>query len=123
MKESTIEKRLARDNELYRGTGGRSDENRDYGFRPAFFDYASQTVYLSRFADGKLAPMHILDGLPEEVVVDRTPTGRVLRTRASLVAGFERNGMFYTRKAAARAVAALRSRRIVRVEDKRRVLP
>jgi len=123
MGESTMEQRLARENEAFRGSGGRSEENRDYGFRPAFFDYASQKVYLSRFADGKLAPMHILDGLPEEVVVDRTPTGRVLRTRASLVAGFERNGMFYTRKAAARAVAALRSRRIARVEDKRRVLP
>ena len=123
MGESTMEQRLARENEAFRGSGGRSEENRDYGFRPAFFDYASQKVYLSRFADGKLAPMHILDGLPEEVVVDRTPTGRVLRTRASLVAGFERNGMFYTRKAAARAVAALRSRRPARVEDKRRVLP
>ena len=123
MSEGTMEQRLARENEAFRGSGGRSEENRDYGFRPAFFDYASQKVYLSRFADGKLAPMHILDGLPEEVVVDRTPTGRVLRTRASLVAGFERNGMFYTRKAAARAVAALRSRRAVPIEEKRRVLP
>jgi hypothetical protein len=118
-----MEQRLARENESFRGSGGRSEENRDYGFRPAFFDYASQKVYLSRFADGTLAPMHIMDGLPEEVVVDRTPAGRVLRTRASLVSGFERNGMFYTRKAAARAVAALRSRRSVRIEDKRRVLP
>ena len=111
MKESTIEKRLARDNELYRGTGGRSDENRDYGFRPAFFDYASQKLHLSRFADGHLAPLHLLEGLPDEAVVDRAPNGRVLSVRASLVAGFERNGLFYTRKAAARAIAALRSRR------------
>lgn len=111
MKESTIEKRLARENELYRGTGGMSEGNRDYGFRPAFFDYASQRLYLSRFADGRLAPLHLLEGLPEEVVVDRAPNGRVLSVRASLVSGFERNGLFYTRKAAARAVAALRSRR------------
>jgi hypothetical protein len=111
MRESTIEKRLARENELYRGTGGRSETNRDYGFRPAFFDYASQRLYLSRFADGRFAPLHLLEGLPEEVIVDRAPNGRVLSVRASLVSGFERNGLFYTRKAAARAVAALRSRR------------
>lgn len=123
MSEGTMEQRLARENEAFRGSGGRSEENRDYGFRPAFFDYASQKVYLSRFGDGTLAPMHLLDGLPDEVVVDRAASGRVLRTRASLVAGFERNGMFYTRKAAARAVAALRSRRTPRVEEKRRVLP
>jgi hypothetical protein len=106
-----IEKRLARENERHRGTGGLSDENREYGFRPAFFDYASQRLYFSRFADGRLAPLHLSEGLPEEVVVDRAPNGRVLSVRASLVAGFERNGLFYTRKAAARAIAALRSRR------------
>jgi len=107
----TMEQRLARENEAFRGTGGRSEENRDFGFRPAFFDFASQMLYLSRYLDGRIAPLHLLDGLPEEVVVDRAPNGRVLATRASLVAGFERNGLFYTRKAAARAVAALRSRR------------
>ena len=123
MKEDTIEQRLARQNESYRGSGGRSEENRDYGFRPAFFDYASQKLHLSRFVDGRPAPMHLLDGLPDEVVVDRAPGGRVLRTRASLVAGFERKGMFYTRKAAARAVAALRSRRALRLGEGRRLAP
>ena len=111
MKEDTIEQRLARESERHSGTGGRSEENREFGFRPAFFDYASQKLYLSRFADGRLAPLHVADGLPDEAVVDRAPDGRVLSTRASLVAGFERNGVFYTRKAAARALAALRSRR------------
>ena len=111
MKELTIEQRLARENERWQGSGGRSDENREFGFRPAFFDYASQKLYLSRFPDGRPAPLHLVDGLPDEVVVDRAPGGRVLSVRASLVSGFERNGMFYTRKAAARALAALRSRR------------
>ena len=123
MREGTIEQRLAQQNESYRGSGGRSEENRDYGFRPAFFDYASQKVYLSRFADGSPAPMHVLAGLPDEVVVDRAASGRVLRTRASLVAGFERKGMFYTRKAAARAVAALRARPASQHGKARRLVP
>ena len=111
MKELMSQQRLDAENVAYLGTGGRSQENTDTGFRPAFFDYASQKLYLSRFPDGRLAPLHLLDGLPEEVVVDRASNGRVLRARASLVAGFERSGYFYTRKAAARAAAAMRSRR------------
>lgn len=49
------------------------------GFRPAFLDYATMTIFPSEFAAG------------------------VLVARATLVAGFERNGFFYTRTAAARA--------------------
>ncbi len=110
MKDVMNRQRLDEENTLHLGTGGRSQENAHAAFRPAFFDYASQKLYLSRFADGRLAPLHLLDGLPEEVIVDRALCGRVIAARASLVAGFERNGSFYTRKAAARAVAALRGR-------------
>ena len=75
------------------------------GFTPAFLDYATCTIYPSRFADGRAAPMHLRDGLPDEVVVSRSLLGRVLATKATLVAGFERGGFFYTRTAAARAIA------------------
>src|SRR4051812_22539025 len=85
----------------------RRRETRRYGFRPAFFDFATQRLYLSRFADGRLAPVHLLDGLPDEAVVDRAASGRVLTPRASLVAGFERDGDFYTREAAAKVLAGL----------------
>ena len=104
MKGLMNQQRLVEENALHVGTGGRSQENSGLGFRPAFFDYASQKLYLSRFADGRLAPIHLLDGLPEEAIVDRAPSGRVIAARASIVAGFERNGYFYTRKAAAKAV-------------------
>ena len=49
------------------------------GFRPAFLDYATMTIYPSEFA------------------------AQVLVAKATLIAGFERNGFFYTRTAAARA--------------------
>jgi len=110
MKDVMNRRRLEGENTLHLGTGGRSEENAHAAFRPAFFDYASQKLYLSCFANGCAAPLHLLEGLPEEVIVDRAPCGRVIAARASLVAGFERNGCFYTRKAAARAVAALRGR-------------
>ena len=60
------------------------------GFRPAFLDYATMTIYPCDFA------------------------GRVVVAKATLVAGFERKGYFYTRAAAARA---MREWAILRVFD------
>ena len=97
------EELLKQENELHEGTGGRSQENRDLGFRPAFLDFQTQVIYPSRFADGRPAPIHVLDGLPDEVIVDRAASGRVVAAKASLISGFVRNGFFYTRAAAARA--------------------
>jgi len=99
------EKLLQNENAVHTATGGRSEENSSLGFRPAFLDFATQIIYMSCFADGRLAPFHLLDGLPDEVVLERTPTGRVLAAKATLISGFVRNGFFYTRTAAARAVA------------------
>jgi hypothetical protein len=96
---------LKRENQVHAGTGGRSQGNAGLGFKPAFLDFATQAIYPSRFADGRLAPFHILDGLPEEVVVDRLPSGRVIAAKATLISGFVRNGFFYTRAAAAKAAA------------------
>jgi hypothetical protein len=96
---------LQEQDERYAGTGGRSDVNRDLGFRPAFLDCSTCAIYLSRFRDGRIAPLHVLDGLPDDVVLVRAETGHALMVKSSLVAGFERHGFFYTRRAAARAVA------------------
>src|SRR5712664_2249112 len=81
---------LKRENVAHAGTGGRSEENTGLGFRPAFWDFATQIIHLSRFANGRLAPLHLLDGLPDEVVAIRSPSGRVIAAKATLVAGFER---------------------------------
>jgi hypothetical protein len=96
---------LQKENERFAGTGGRSEVNRDLGFRPAFFDCSTCEIYLSRFRDGRIAPLHLLDGLPDEVVLVRADCGRVVVVKSTLVSGFERNGFFYTRSAAARAVS------------------
>ena len=104
MKRVLNEKVLKRENVVHEGTGGRSQANSGLGFRPAFYDFATQRIYPSRFADGRLAPFHLLDGLPDEVIVDRLPNGRVVSAKATLISGFVRDGFFYTRTAAARAV-------------------
>jgi hypothetical protein len=97
------EKQLQHENVVHTGSGGRSQENSGLGFKPAFLDFQTQKIYPSRFADGRLAPFHLLDGLPDEVVVDRATSGRVVTAKATLISGFVRNGFFYTRAAAARA--------------------
>ncbi len=73
-------------------TGATSGSCRTGGFRPAFYDFATATLYLSRFADGRIAPLHLLEGLPQGLVA-----------KGTLVSGFERGGYFYTRTATARA--------------------
>jgi hypothetical protein len=97
--------RLRSENAALAGTGGVSRGNAGFGFRPAFLDFSTLTIYPSRFADGRPAPFHLLDGLPDEVVADRSVTGRVVAAKATIVSGFERGGFFYTRQAAARACA------------------
>ena len=105
MKPIMNEALLRQENSVHAGSGGRSEENASLGFRPAFYDFATQKIYLSRFPDGRLAPCHLLDGLPDEIVVDRAPSGRVTAVKATVISGFVRNGYFFTRTAAARAVA------------------
>jgi hypothetical protein len=100
------ESRLKLENVRYVGTGGVSRENRRYGFRPAFMDLQTKAVYLARFADGRPAPLHLLDGLPDELVLSRDAAGRVAEVRASVISGFEQEGRFYTRDEAAAALAA-----------------
>jgi hypothetical protein len=95
---------LQLDTQAHRGTGGVSAENRQLGFRPAFRDMETGQTYPSTFSDGRPAPFHILDGLPEPLVLARDRHGRISRVLGSIVAGFLRDGIFYTRAEAAALV-------------------
>lgn len=93
---------LATENARFAGSGGVSQGARRQGFLPAFLDRGTGEVYLSRFADGRLAPIHVLDGLPVRLVVMHN-THRVTAAKASVIAGFVRSQSFYTRAQAALA--------------------
>jgi hypothetical protein len=97
--------RLCKENYAFKGTGGVSEENRSRGFMPAFYDFESGVIHIARFRDGSPAPMHLLDGLPNEWVKERLPSGRVTLIKNSIVAGFLNEGRFYTREQAAHALA------------------
>lgn len=105
MKQALTDKTLYRENCVFRDTGGVSSENRSYGFRPAFLDTQTGVVYDSCHPDGKPAPCHLLDGLPQELVTERHPSGRVAGVKGSIIAGFVQHGRFYDRAEAAKQMA------------------
>jgi hypothetical protein len=99
------EQLLKTQNRLFEGTMGISQNNHGAGFVPAYLDLHTGRAVESRFADGRPAPVHLLDGLPAAWVAERAPDGRVVRARDGIVAGFLRDGRFYTREQAARTVS------------------
>jgi hypothetical protein len=88
---------LKREAERYLGSGARSPENYAAGLRPAFIDRETGVVYVSRFADRRPAPFHLLDGLQDEVVLERRSCGRVVTVKPSVVSGFVLHRHFLTR--------------------------
>ncbi len=97
--------RLKKRSAAYRGTGGTSAEARPEGFVPAFIDRDASQVYRSCFADGSPCPVHLLEGLPADLVARRDDAGHVQAVKSSVVAGFLRDGRFYTREQTARIVS------------------
>jgi len=95
---------LRQQNAYYRDTGGVSRNNRGAGFAPAFCDSETGRTELSRFAGGAPAPCHLIDGLPDDWVVARDAAGHTTAVKQTVVVGFVRNGRFYTREQAMRAV-------------------
>jgi hypothetical protein len=63
------------------------------GFRHAFLDLATCAIYVPIDRSGRSAGFHCFEGLPDEVA----------ERWWMLIAGFERKGLFYTRRSAARA--------------------
>jgi hypothetical protein len=95
---------LHHQNLAFQGTGGVSAGNRAQGFTPAFLDTDTGIIHLARYADGRPAPMHLLEGLPSELFLSCGAAGESTAVKPSLIAGFIRTGLFYTREQAARCV-------------------
>lgn len=100
---------LKTENLVFSGTAGVSHENRGNGFRPAFYDIESGRVEISRFQNGQPAPMHMIDGLPKSWIVERDAALKATSIKCSVIAGFVRNGYFYTRSQAAEAVGCIKN--------------
>ena len=97
---------LKEQNDTYRGTRGVSAGCMDLGYVPAFHNSDTGETCRSQFADGRPAPMHLLDGLPDSWILKRNARQRAIKVKASIIAGFLRNGRFYTREQVANACLA-----------------
>lgn len=102
------------ENIRFRGTGGRSQGNHQCEFVPGFIDTATGEIYRSRYSDGRPAPMHMLEGLPSNVVIRRSSSGSVAMVKSSIISGFIHQRRFYTREQAATAVKTLRQIPVLR---------
>jgi hypothetical protein len=94
---------LQRQNRTFAGSGGVSQNNSAAGFVPGYFNTRSGVAVRSCFSDGAPAPIHLLDGLPDSWILTRGNQGKVLEARPEVIAGFIRDGIFYTREEAALA--------------------
>jgi hypothetical protein len=95
---------IAQQSLAYRGTGGVSVENRAFGFLPAFLDRESGQIHLSCDARGIPAAVHQFDGMPADWIVKCGRDGKPCAVKASIVAGFVREGYFFTREQAAQLI-------------------
>ena len=98
MAQTMTKEILASQNEKFAGSGGVSHDNKDMGFVPGFLDEETGSVYPSRHADGSPAAVHLIEGLPENLVLKRDSAGRVCVIKATVIAGFIRDGLFFTRE-------------------------
>ena len=92
---------LCTENLAYADTNGISQNNRALNLRPAFLDKSTGRIEIAKLKDGEPAPMHIISWLPEEWATCFDDNGLVLGLRPGIIAGFERDGRFYTRDEAA----------------------
>ena len=78
---------LQSENQIYEGTGGISKENYAKGFEPAFLDSHTGIIYRSCFIDGRPAPVHVMDGLPNNLVTKRNASGVVIAIKDGVISG------------------------------------
>ena len=102
----TMSKRyLELEEDVHRGTGGVATENRHLGFVPAFMDSSTGRVYQCILADGRPSAFHVLDGLPDALVVAHDRRGRPAQVVGTMISGFTLDNRFYTRKQTAAQVS------------------
>ena len=89
---------LAEQRGVYDKLGGSVFRDASFGFMPAFMDLKNREIHLSAYADGMPSVIHIFDGLPGHWVEEWDDQGKAVALKSTVIAGFMRNGSFYTLK-------------------------
>ena len=101
--QQVTQRTLRSENHQFANTCGLSKNNACHNFVPAFRNEETGEVALAKFADGRLAPMHIILGLPDSWATAHNARGQISAIASCVIAGFVRAGQFYTRAEAAAA--------------------
>ena len=96
---------LREENQAFAGTGGISANAKAAKLLHAFQDIETGRTEIARMANGSPAALHLIIGLPDEWVVARNRCGHISAIKNTIVAGFLRNDVFYTRAQAAALLA------------------
>lgn len=94
---------LREENALHAYTLGIGANRSELGVVPGYLNCVAGKRTIARFADGQGAPVHVLDGLPDDWIAERDCHGRPVRTHPGIVASFSHGGPFLTRDEAAEA--------------------
>jgi hypothetical protein len=95
---TTIQSRLDNENVQYANSGGISQNNSAEHFVPAFKNVHTGEIALSRYSNGKSAPFHLIDGLPDSWL---SKEGNHKDLEEFIISGFVRFGRFFDRQEAA----------------------
>ncbi len=96
--------RLAWENQRHKKTRGISQNCHHAGYAPAFQNRLTGETRMSTFADGSPAAVHLLDGLPDHWVISRDADNHVTEVLDTVVSGFVRDGVFFTREQVAQRI-------------------
>ena len=89
---------LQLENLAFAGTAGVSRNNRASGFTPAFLDKKTGVIEIARLENGQPSPTHIISWLPSSWASKLASDGSVESLKPGVIAGFVRDGVFYTRE-------------------------
>lgn len=78
------------------GTGSGVFSDTCFGFMPAFRNIHNKETHLSVYDGGHPSVVHLLDGLPDKWIDEKSGDGRPVSLKAGIIAGFMRQGRFYT---------------------------
>lgn len=96
---------LRQENLAYIDSGGVSANAQKVHLVPAFQDVETGRIEIARMQNGCPAAMHLIVGLPEEWAVNHDLSGQISALKATIIAGFVRENVFYTREQAADLIA------------------
>ena len=103
MSRPLTQESVQRESIEYAGTCGESATAKKSRFLPAFRNDSDGSVELARMPNGQPAAMHLISELPSSWACKLDDQGKVIELIEEIVAGFVRDGRFYTREEAAAA--------------------